>query len=211
MCACAERQHDCRLVVVTGGPGAGKTAVLEIVRRAFCKHIVVLPESASILFGGGFPRHDNEIGRRTAQDAIFHVQRAMEMMVRDERQAAVALCDRGTLDGLAYWPDGIAAACEALGIDLDTELARYWAVIHMRTPTAERGYDHSNPVRVESATDALAIDARIAAVWECHPRRVIIESDPDFLHKVARAVEAIRNEVPFCCRSHRIAELAVSA
>lgn len=83
-CACAESSHACGLVVLTGGPGAGKTAVLEVVRRAFCKHIVVLPETATILFGGGFPRHDNDAGRRAAQDAIFHVQRALETMVRDE-------------------------------------------------------------------------------------------------------------------------------
>jgi len=39
------------LVVLTGGPGAGKTAFLEIARRNFCEHIAVLPEAASIVFG----------------------------------------------------------------------------------------------------------------------------------------------------------------
>jgi predicted ATPase len=42
-----------KLVVLTGGPGAGKTALLEVVRRHFCEHVVVLPEAASIVFGGG--------------------------------------------------------------------------------------------------------------------------------------------------------------
>ena len=40
-------------MVLTGGPGAGKTAVLEVVRRTFCEHVTVLPEAASILFMGG--------------------------------------------------------------------------------------------------------------------------------------------------------------
>ena len=39
-----------------GRPGAGKTAVLELIQRSFCGHVRVLPESAGILFGGGFPR-----------------------------------------------------------------------------------------------------------------------------------------------------------
>jgi predicted ATPase len=197
--------------VLTGGPGAGKTAVLEVVRRAFCEHIAVLPEAATILFGGGFPRHDTEPGLRAAQNAIFHVQRSMEAMSRDEGRVAMALCDRGTLDGLAYWPGGIDAGCAALAIRREEELARYRAVIHLRTPSAERGYDHSNPVRRESATEAAALDARILAAWEGHPRRIIVDSEEEFLRKLARAVEAIRCEVPPCCRMHRIVELGEPA
>ena len=33
-CACNE-PHDRRRIVLTGGPGAGKTAVLELIRQAF--------------------------------------------------------------------------------------------------------------------------------------------------------------------------------
>ena len=204
-CACKEPRHDCRLVVLTGGPGAGKTAVLEIVKKTLCEHIVVLPEAATVLFSGGFPRHDTDAGRRAAQEAIFRVQRSMEAMSREEGVAAIALCDRGTLDGLAYWPGGTDSACAALGIRRDAELARYQAVVHLRTPRS--GYDHSNPVRKESAGEALALDARIETMWQGHPNRVVIESEADFLAKIARAVKAIRDELPKCCRTHPIAEL----
>jgi hypothetical protein len=181
--------------------------VLEVVRRAFCEHIAVLPESATVLFVGGFPRRDTDAGRRGAQKAIFQVQRSMEEMCREEGQVAMALCDRGTLDGLAYWPDGIDAACAALGIRREGELSRYQAVIHLRTPPADGGYDHSNPVRRESAAEAAALDAQVLAAWEGHPRRIVIESEGEFLRKLAHAVEAIRREVPPCCRAHRIIEL----
>lgn len=206
-CECSERLHRPKLVVLTGGPGAGKTAVLEMIHHAFCEHVVVLPEAASVLFGGGFPRHDTEAGRRAAQQAIFHVQRSMESMVVEEQRVAVALCDRGTLDGLAYWPGGTALACDALGIRRGDELLRYSAVIHLRTPVETRGYDHSNPLRMESAREAAQLDERTLAAWDGHPRRVIIESTDDFLAKVARAVAAIRAEVPTCCRKHGIREL----
>jgi hypothetical protein len=181
--------------------------VLEVVRRAFCEHIAVLPESATVLFGGGFPRHDTDAGRRGAQKAIFQVQRSMEEMCREEGHVAMALCDRGTIDGLAYWPGGIEAACASLGIRREQELARYRAVIHLRTPSAEGGYDGSNPVRRESAAEAAALDARIFASWDGHPRRMVIDSQEEFLQKLAHAVEAIRCEVPACCRKHRIVEL----
>jgi predicted ATPase len=206
-CECAESIHDCRLVVLTGGPGAGKTAVLEVVKRALCSHIAVLPEAASVLFGGGFPRHATDAGRRGAQRAIFHVQRAMEELYVEEQSAAIVLCDRGTLDGAAYWPAGRDALARELGVDLRAELARYAAVIHLRTPRSTQGYDRSNPVRVESADEARAVDERIAMAWDGHPRRFFVESTDSFLTKISRAVALLRDELPACCRSHAIAEL----
>jgi hypothetical protein len=132
-------------------------------------------------------------------------------MSREEGRVAIALCDRGTLDGLAYWPGGIDAACAALGLQRERELERYQAVVHLQTPSMERGYNHSNPVRRESAAEAAALDARILAAWEGHPHRTVVESADEFLRKVAQAVEAIRCEVPPCCRTHRVAELGEPA
>jgi len=101
-CACHE-PHERRRVVLTGGPGAGKTAVLELIRQSFCGHVEVLPESAGIVFGGGFPGGERPAHRQAAQKAIFYVQRELEAAADAEHQAVV-LCDRGTVDGAAYWP-----------------------------------------------------------------------------------------------------------
>jgi predicted ATPase len=190
-------------VVVTGGPGAGKTAVLEVIRRNFCAHVAVLPESAGILFAGGFPRRPADAARRAAQRAIYHVERELETLVLEEKNAAVILCDRGTLDALAYWPAGSASFLADVGTTEARELARYSAVIHLRTPPAQF-YNHQNPLRVETAESAAEIDLRIAEAWVNHPRRFLIESTDDFIDKVARAIAVIRDEVPLCCRSHPI-------
>lgn len=206
-CECALLVHEPRLVVLTGGPGAGKTAVLETVRQHFCEHVNVLPEAASIVFGGGFPREDGVASRASAQRAIFHVQRELERCAVEAQKAAVVLCDRGTLDGLAYWPLAETDYLSQLSLDRAAELARYAAVVHLKPPSAERGYDHSNPLRVESASEARAIDERIVHAWSGHPRRRFVESTADFLEKLARAVAFIREEVPPCCRKHRIPEI----
>jgi predicted ATPase len=203
-CACPTPTHAPQLVVLTGGPGAGKTAVLEMVRRAFCRHVVVLPEAASVVFGGGFPRRDELPLRRAAQRAIACVQRELERAFVELREAAVILCDRGTLDGLAYWPDAPESFFDDLGSARDDELRRYAAVIHLRSPSAAQGYDHRNPLRIENAATAARLDATIAEAWSGHPRRFFVESAPDFLTKVKDAVERIRDEVPPCCRAHRV-------
>jgi predicted ATPase len=207
-CACSE-PHDQRRIVLTGGPGAGKTAVLELMRKTLCKHVKVLPESAGIVFGGGFPRGTTPKLQCAAQRAIFYVQRELEAAAGAE-DAAIALCDRGTVDGLAYWP-GPEDLWAAVGTSLDDQLARYHAVIHLRTPTAVDGYNHQNPLRVESAADAIAIDARIAEAWARHPRRFEVPPASDFLVKAARVVEIVRGELPPCCRRHPIAALGERA
>ena len=203
-CECRE-PHEKRRVVLTGGPGAGKTAVLALIREFFCDHVKVLPEAAGILFGGGFPRGDALELRRAAQRAIFFTQRELEA-VGDASDAAIVLCDRGTIDGLAYWP-GPAGLWSAVGTTLEQQLARYHAVIHLRTPGAQGGYDHSNPLRIESAVEAAAVDERILHAWEHHPRRFVVEPAADFLAKAARALEALRGELPECCRRHVVPAL----
>jgi predicted ATPase len=205
-CRCALESHPCKLVVVTGGPGAGKTALLEMVRRHFCEHVAVLPESASIVFGGGFPRRATDSARRAAQRAIFRVQVELERMVQEEHTAAVALCDRGTVDGLAYWPGDPESFWRAHDTSRDEQLAHYHAVIHLRTPAAA-DYNHENPLRIETAREAAALDERIAAAWRGHPRVFFVDHAPQFLDKVAHALELIRHEIPDCCQAHELAGL----
>ena len=202
-CACTEL-HPARRIVLTGGPGAGKTAVLEMMRKTLCEHVKVLPEAASIVFGGGFPRGEAVEQRRAGQRAIFYIQRELEAAMMPEN-VSIALCDRGTVDGLAYWP-GPGELWSELGTTLDEQLARYHAVIHLRTPPIE-SYNHQNPLRVESALEAAALDARVAAAWAKHPRRFEVGSMPDFIAKVARVIEIVRGELPECCRKHPVAEL----
>ena len=204
-CECGDT-HERRRVVLTGGPGAGKTALLELIRQSFCSHVKVLPEAAGVVFGGGFPREDDPVCRRAAQRAIFHVQRELEI-TGDSHNPAIVLCDRGTVDGLAYWPGSAEEFWSSLGTTLNGELGRYDAVIHLRTPAVEHGYNHQNPLRTESPTRAAEIDTRIAHAWEPHPRRFIVESSSDFLDKAARALQILRGEVPECCQRHVIPAL----
>jgi predicted ATPase len=191
--------HEPRFVSVTGGPGAGKTALLEVIRRHFPGHVAVLPEAASILFAGGFPRTDGLPARRAAQRAIFHVQRELERIAAEERRVALVLCDRGTLDGLAYWPDAEESFFADVGTTREAELSRYAAVLHLRTPTIELGYNHQNPARKESAAEAAAIDLRIVAAWEGHPVRRFIPSRASFLEKLEEGLAFVREMIPPCC------------
>ena len=198
-CTCTVNHGRPRLVVITGGPGAGKTALLEMARRVSCEHVAVLPEAASIVFGGGFPRLRDDPSRRCSQRAIFHVQHELEELALGCPGVALALCDRGTLDGLAYWPGEPEAYWAELGTSRDEQLARYAAVIHLDVPPIEHGYAKT-PMRIESAEEAEAIDARIARAWSGHPRVTHVDSRADFLEKMNEGARVLQSLAPPCCR-----------
>lgn len=185
------------LVVLTGGPGAGKTAVLEMAKRTSHAQVAFLPEAASVIFGGGFWRLHSQNGRKAAQRAIYHVQREMEEIVRGESLWLAGVCDRGTLDGLAYWPGTEKSYWKSLGSSHAEELARYSAIIHLRTPSAENGYNHQNTLRIETPEEAQRIDEKIERIWRKHPRYLSIESQGDFMVKAAKALDAIDKELAF--------------
>jgi predicted ATPase len=197
-CSCSE-PHDNRRVVLTGGPSAGKSAVLELARLFFCQHVFTLPEAAGIVFGGRFPRNGRVVIRQAAQQAIFHVQRALEATV-EPGSAALVLCDRGTPDGAAYWL-GEGDLWSTVGTTREAELARYHGVIHLRTPTEPDHYNVDNPLRTESHDEARRVDERIAATWAGHPRLFNVPATADFLSKAAQALTLLRDLVPPCCRS----------
>ncbi|MCC7195874.1 MAG: ATP-binding protein [Gemmatimonadaceae bacterium] len=197
-CDCAAN-HARKRIVLTGGPGSGKTAVLELIRIFFCRHVVRLREAAGIVFGGGFPRSAEVPARQAGQRAIFHVQRELEC-VADAQNAAVVLCDRGTVDGAAYWL-GESDLFSSVGTTLEAELRRYDSVIHLRTPSADNGYDHTNPLRTETAREAAVIDERLKRFWSPHPRVHEVPATQDFLTKATRALALLRAEVPTCCRT----------
>jgi predicted ATPase len=195
-CTC-EARHERKRIVLTGGPGAGKTAVLELVRQQFCAHVHVLPEAAGVVFGGGFPRTGSPDRQRSAQRAIYFVQRELER-TSDADDVAIVLCDRGTVDGAAYWP-GPDDFWDAVGTTREQELRRYHAVIHLRTPSIDRGYNHVNPLRTETASMAAAIDERLLQIWDGHPRRYIVPAAADFLRKATQTIEILHGELPECC------------
>ncbi len=185
-----------KFIVVTGGPGAGKTAILKAAHQMFFDHVAVLPEAATILFGGGFPRRPTRVGKETAQRAVFHLQRELERLFSEDKPASAILCDRGTLDGLAYWPGTPQGFFEELGTDYKTEFARYHMVIHLHTPGERRGYNHVNPIRIETPAEAALIDEKIIQIWMGHPNFHLVGDTEFFEEKTKIVLDLIRLQIP---------------
>jgi predicted ATPase len=181
-----------RRIVLTGGPGSGKSTAASFLAREFVDDLWVLPESATLLYKGGLPRASSDMGQEVAQRAIFTVQRSLEDATALRHPDRVQVCDRATIDGAAYWPDGADAFFRALGTSRRAELARYDAVIFMHTAAyMPAGYERDLDIRTEGRDEAIALDQRVFELYADHPRVVNIESSSSFLDKLTRVRNAI--------------------
>jgi predicted ATPase len=179
-------------IVVTGGPGGGKTTALDLFQRELKSEVKIVPEAATLLFGHGLDRQDSGDRARLLQRSIYRMQVGLEEIFRGFYSDRLLICDRGTLDGLAYWPDGEAGYFTAIESSFEREAARYQAVIFFQS-AAIHGEDvkSNNPYRSEDSQTARALDDRLHRVWERHPNFHYIPTEASFMRKINRGLEAI--------------------
>lgn len=171
-------------IVLTGGPSAGKTTFLEALQKsAYADKIAMVPEAASILFKGGFPRVKSAQGIQKAQIAIYHTQKQLEDLIAAETSHQFIICDRGSLDGAAYWPGNPQDFYQQINSSVAQEVARYDYVIHLDT-TSKKYYDTGYSIRIESYEEAIVLNEKIKEAWSAHPERVFIANQEDFIQKM---------------------------
>lgn len=181
-------------IVLTGGPSGGKTTLAQALQKEFITQVVIVPEAASILFAGGWPRRKDIIGVQHQQRAIYYTQRELESLVATENPNRLLICDRGSLDGMAYWPGPGPGTdfISTVSSTMEKEIARYDWVLHLDTAPAGN-YDLGNPLRNESFEEAWKLNEKIKDAWSKHPQRFVIDNHKNghFLDKLQRALQVI--------------------
>jgi predicted ATPase len=186
-----------RRIVLTGGPGAGKTTIAFHLAAAHPGEFMAVPEAATQVYSALQTRWDrlDMDGRRDAQRRIYRLQLEQEQLHADASHGRTLLLDRGTVDGSAYWPDGPNDYWRAVGSSRETELSRYDCVVWMESCAAVGAYDGaaSNACRHESADEAIKTGERLARVWADHPRFHRVAAHPAFERKIAAVMGLIRS------------------
>jgi predicted ATPase len=175
-------------IVITGGPCAGKTTVLNNLQESLGQKYLFVPEAATIVLGGGFPKPPSQQvqeWQRALQIAIIGVQKGLEYeagqrLDKTGSSKLGTLLDRGLGDNAAYLPGGIAEYESLAQEDINTTYQRYSAVIHLGT-LAHRGLYQklNNTARFEDEAQALQIDKRLRQVWQGHKAHYQIDALQD--------------------------------
>jgi hypothetical protein len=114
------------------------------------------------------------------------VQRNLEDVQAALYPDRVLLCDRGTVDGAAYWPGEPHHFFDDIGSTLERELVRYDAVIFFESAAVGgMGIEGGNPVRNESLEKAVELDGKLRALWMKHPKFVLVPHNPSFFKKIS--------------------------
>jgi predicted ATPase len=184
-----------RRIVLTGGPGAGKTVVSHQIASENPDQFILVPEAATQVYDALQTRWDRLTldGRQDVQRRIYQLQIEQEDRIASEYPNKILLLDRGTIDGAAYWPHGPDDYWRDLGTTLDAELSRYDKVIWMQTCAAVGAYDgdQSNTCRFEDADAAIASGNLLAMLWSGHPRLIRVDAFADLRDKIT----AVRREI----------------
>ncbi len=163
------------VIVLTGGPGGGKSTLIEDLRRDPSWHgrFVTLPEAVH------YARFANiSPGENLFQRAVVNIQMALEdaldrtLGLSDSRPI---ICHRGSLDPLAFWLQRGWPEREFFEFTSTTRrdhYGRYSAVIHL-VPAADgapgayaRWPDAHRP---EDAEESIRLDRWLEQAWRDHP------------------------------------------
>ncbi len=192
-------------IVITGGPCAGKTTAMDMLRQHFSGkgyRVYMGSETATDLISGGVAPWI--LGIPAFQTAVFSLQKAKEDAIERaarsmETEKVLIVLDRGLLDGKAYMaPEEYAQILEENGLTEEEINARYDGVFHLVT-AANGARDYytlaNNATRTETVEEAVLLDRRTAEVWMKHPNLKIIDNSTGFAEKMTRLLRVIEETV----------------
>jgi predicted ATPase len=185
-------------VALTGGPGGGKSSLLQrVAQDAELSQRVAFAEEAIRRLG--FMRISPR--RPEFQCALVGTQVGLECGM----EAAIAsspphllLFHRGTLDPCAFWQffgNSRESFFEMTGTTLEDHYRRYHAVLHLQSAAVnspETYVRYPQEHRPETIEEAARLDGLLGELWSGHPRYTLVESTVCFDGKMNQALDLLR-------------------
>jgi hypothetical protein len=171
-----------KTLVITGGPCAGKTKVLGLLKEEYGDRVLFVPEPASMLIGGGFPVPEHLPHLRAFQSCVYHLHSQLEevyQMQAEREGKSLVLCDRGRLDGAAFLPGGEEEFQELFGATPEDLYEHYDGVLHFESLATfdkekyQQKYDDG--IRHHNVEEAAEAEMLLRTVWNRHPNWTFLE------------------------------------
>lgn len=189
-------------LVLTGGPGGGKSVALKVLQERLTKdgvRIIAIPEAATeLILAGLSPRGILENKDFQALQLDLQLQREdlytiFARHLKDE--VVILLCDRGALDGKGFIEkEAFEQILKNRSLEEKTLLKRYDAIFHLTSAAKKDPSLYSittNLARKETPSQAALEDDRLIEVWEKHPYHIVIPPCQTIEEKIERLEQAI--------------------
>lgn len=191
-------------IVITGGPCSGKSTAASWIQHEFTKKgysVLFVPETATELILGGIAPWTLENNKKF-QKSVLKLQIQKEKIFEESAEHVFSsdkiliVCDRGTVDGLAYMENEreYNSILKELGLTHTLLRDNYDAVFHLVTAAkgAREFYSlENNKARTETPEEAIEKDEKIISAWTGHPHLRIIDNSTGFKEKMLRLLNEI--------------------
>lgn len=190
-------------IVLTGGPGGGKTEAASEMKNRFEDkgfHVIVAPETATELILAGLD------GRTSLDNSDFQDLQLQIQLFREDQYLEAAkhlkwenvlfICDRGALDGWGFIdPSKFERILKGHNLTKEDLYKRYDAIFQLETAakTARDSYTLSNnAARAENKEQAAAEDDILYETWKDHPYYRFIPASKTIAEKFEALEKAIQ-------------------
>jgi thymidylate kinase len=189
-------------VCLTGGPSTGKTSVINSINNYFSNlgyNVIIVPETATSFIASGIrPFGNNSINPIDFQKLVLENQIKNEEIADKAAKLlgdnSIIICDRGTLDGIAYvteseWNEVLNS--ESL-VDRDL-LMNYDAILYM-VSKPELFTKENNASRYEQdANEAIEKGKKVLKSYLSHDNLRVIQPREDIKDKENEVINIIAN------------------
>lgn len=195
-----KKNNDIHMIVITGGPCAGKSTALSWIGNEFSSKgytVLFVGEIATELINTGISF--GRFNRLDFQRAIMKMQREKEKIYYESATKlngkVLIVCDRGALDSKAYMSElEFQYLLKELGANEIELRDSYDGVFHLVSAAkgAENYYTfETNRARKETIEEAAELDDKIISAWTGHPHFKIIDNSTGFEGKLQRLISEI--------------------
>lgn len=186
--------------VITGGPCAGKTTGIKIIKRKLTQRgykVIVVAETATELISSGIS--PKELSRYDFQSILIDRSIIKEETARKAanclKEKVVILYDRGLLDTKAYISqEEFQLILKEKGLKEKKIRNQYDAVFHLVTAAdgAEEYYSlKNNKARSETPEQARELDKKTRDSWKKHKNLFVIDNSTNFNEKINRLLSKV--------------------
>lgn len=190
-------------VVLTGGPGSGKTTVLDKIRDVYAREgikVLVVAETATELINSGISFLDSTVSLLDFQELVLRLQLAKESIVDraielSSKEDILVIYDRGTIDNTAYInKEEFENVLTRLNHEKSFSdlLNKYDLVINL-VGREDFYTTENNKARSESVTEALKLGDRTLQSWVGHPKVRIVKPKDTVEEKINEVLNIIND------------------